>query len=256
MISCLMVTQEKKADMAKQAIRDFNRQSFKDRELIVVQDSSEAFHQDLREFIKEFPEDDIHLYHVEQTTSLGELRNFSVEKAKYSLICQWDDDDLYHPDRIKIQYELLQKDDSDFCFFTDQLHWYKERNLFFWDDWNVEKFPMNLIQGTVLGKKELLGKYPSLGRGEDTPVIVDIAQRGCKISKLENHGYLYIYTYNGDNVWDFNHHAAISEWKRYRLDRLEENKENLIRYLSEYGLPFDKVLMPHDQGVLEIALLK
>ena len=129
-------------------------------------------------------------------------------------------------------------------------------HLFYWDDWNVEDYPMNLIQGTIMGYKEKLGTYPALAAGEDTPVIIDIARRGCKISQLENHGYLYVYTYNGANVWDLEHHAAISQWKRYRLERLEANKDRLSHYLAGYDFPFENIRMPHDNGILEIPLKK
>jgi glycosyltransferase involved in cell wall biosynthesis len=240
--------------MAQQAIRDFQRQTWQDRELIIVQDSSHAFHEELKDYIQQFPEERIRLYFIEKPLSLGELRNISVEKASGSYICQWDDDDRYHPQRLEIQFELLQQEDSDFCFLTDQLHWYQEKNWWFWDDWQVETFPMNLIQGTILGKKELLGEYPALDRGEDTPVIVDIAERGLKISQLKNHGYLYIYTYNGNNVWDYQHHAAISAWKRYGLERLEHNQAVLSQYLAGYRLGINYIIMPHDAGVLKLFI--
>ncbi len=254
MISCLMVTQEKKFELAKQAIQDFHRQTFTQRELVIVHDGCDAFHENLTEVVNAYAGDDINLYREPRTASLGELRNISVEKSSYPLICQWDDDDRYHPQRLQAQYDTLNEEDSDFCLLTDQLHWFKDQNHFYWDDWTVEERPMDLIQGTVLGKKALLGTYPSLGRGEDTPVIVDIAERGCKIARLANHGFLYIYTYNGDNVWGRDHHAAISDWKRFRWQRLEENREALVAYLSGYDFDFDVVLMPHDDGVLKIPI--
>jgi hypothetical protein len=106
----------------------------------------------------------------------------------------------------------------------------------FWDDWNLEPWPMNLIQGTIMGYKEKMGLYLGLDRGEDTPVIVDIEKRQCRISVLENQGYLNIYTYNGGNVWDMDHHVAISRWKRFRKDKLMQFRKQLETFLPGYGL--------------------
>ena len=249
-----MVTQASKLREAERAIRCFGRQTFPERELVIVHDGGSDFETDLQQFAYRYSDVDIRIVSVDPGLALGELRNLSVEAASYPVICQWDDDDLYHPERLAIQYSMLTECDSDFCFLTDQLHWFEQEGWFFWDDWNVETYPMNLIQGTIMGRKDRLGRYPDLPRGEDTPVIVDIARRKLKVATLERRGYLYIYTYNGKNAWDAGHHEAISAWKRMRRGRLERHLPELTRYLSGYEFDFDVVKMPHDNGTVEIRL--
>ena len=61
--------------------------------------------------------------------TLGELRNFSVQLARYPLVCQWDDDDLYHPRRLETQFAYLKIHCADFCFLTDQLHFFEDTNM-------------------------------------------------------------------------------------------------------------------------------
>jgi hypothetical protein len=71
---------------------------------------------------------------------------------------------------------------------------------------------------------------------------------------LKNHGFLYIYTFNGLNVWGLDHHAAISNWKRYDLSRLKQNIATLSYYLSGYQFDFDTINMPHDGGILKVPI--
>ena len=66
MISCLMVTQERKFNLAKAAIRCFHKQSMKERELIIVHDSSADFSVQLQAYIKQYSEDAISIWFLTQ----------------------------------------------------------------------------------------------------------------------------------------------------------------------------------------------
>jgi len=200
--------------------------------------------------VADYPGQRILVHREFGTGTLGILRNVSVDLARGPLVCQWDDDDLYHPLRLAVQFDRLQATRSDFCFFTDQLHWFEQDNLLLWDDWAVEEPPMQFIQGTLMGDKAKLGAYPALERGEDTQALVDMIARGCRLAGLSGHGYLYVYVYNGKNTWDLQHHAAISAAKRVRHDRLMEVLPLLRRHLPNYGWPVKALSLPHDRGVL------
>ncbi len=254
MISCLTVTQEGKLDELRVAVRCFDCQTLDERELVIVHDGGSDFDSDIRELAALHPVSQIKIERVSPGLTLGALRNLSVHFASYELVCQWDDDDLYHPRRLEVQYEELRREDADFCFMTDQLHYFKASGEMYWDDWTVETYPMNLIQGTLMGKKGRLGAYDDLARGEDTSVVVELAKSGCRVAQLVGHGYLYIYVFNGKNAWDYEHHAAISAWKRLPLGRLVEDEAVLRAHLGEYRVPGKIVRMPHEEGSIFIQL--
>lgn len=254
MISCLAVTQPGRLEQLEHSIRSFSRQTYTRRELVIVHDGDDEFQQSLQSTLRRFPGDRFRLVRAEPGTSLGELRNLSVRSARGDLLCQWDDDDLYHPRRLAAQYQRLTESGSDFCFLTDQLHWFQTTDEFFWDDWNVEPYPMNLIQGTLMGRRAMVPEYPALARGEDTPVLQTLFRSGAKLIDLSGSGYLYIYTYSGKNAWDFAHHAAISRWKRLPAAQLEARRGLLVRELKRYDLPLRKVRFPGDDGALVIEL--
>ncbi len=254
MISCLTVTRESRLESLRHSIACFAAQSWAERELIIVHDGDAGFERSVHGILSGYRDIAWTVRGVRGNPPLGALRNAAVALANGAMVCQWDDDDLSHPHRLRVQYERLRAHNGDFCFFTDQLHWFKPQGVLFWDDWNVEPYPMNLIQGTLLGYKEKLRPYPELSRGEDTPVVTGLVQEGHRVVKLGGSGYLYIYVYHGGNAWDFRHHAAISAWKRLRRDRLLANESVLRAHLSAYRLDTDKLVMPYDDGALEIPL--
>ncbi len=255
MISCLTVTQSGRLSELARAISCFLGQTLTPRELVIVHDGDTDFNHAIQKILGSDYNDNLFQVHAAPSgLTLGELRNIAVKLARHPLVCQWDDDDLYHPRRLEIQYAYLKIQNADFCFLTDQLHLFEDDRLLFWDDWNAESPPMNLIQGTLMGNKSLLGQYPALIRGEDTPVVMDLVRRGHKIAALAGMGWIYIYIYTGKNAWDREHHLAISTWKHLPGDRLKAQIALLGARLSEYPTTIGPVSIPCEEHLLELHI--
>jgi glycosyltransferase involved in cell wall biosynthesis len=250
MISCLTVTREARFASLERAVADFERQTWTERELVIVHDGDAAFDARLKALAVSHDAAEIAVHRQAGTQTLGELRNAAVDAARGDVICQWDDDDRYHPRRLELQFAAMRVENSEFCFLTDQLHLFAAERTMYWDDWNLEAHPLNLVQGTLLGSKEALGRYPPLSRGEDTPLILDLLRRGRRITRLRDHGYLDVYVFDGLNAWDYEHHAAISAWKRFGGARLLSLEPMLRARLAEYDPPLGRCVMPYEGGEL------
>jgi len=250
MISCLMVTRPQRFELARFAIADFVAQTHAPRELVVLHDADAAFQAQLEAAA---------IGHVDVRVvchtggTLGRLRNAAVEAARGDYVCQWDDDDRYHPQRLALQWRALQEANADFCFLCDQLHWFPARGEIFWDDWNREAYPMNVVQGTLLGRRERMPAYPDEARGEDTGLLHAILRRGDSIARLRDAGWCYVYVYHGGNAWDAAHHAAIPRAKALRHAALLQRETVLRERLSEYRPGFGAVRFPHEAGELVFA---
>ncbi len=252
MISCLMVTQAARTVLAARAIGDFALQTHRERELIIVHDGDATFDAALSALAAKSGPGSIRVLRVAPGQSLGTLRNLCVGAAGGDYVCQWDDDDRYHPERLALQWRALGNARADFCFLSDQLHWFPARGELFWDDWDREPYPLNFVQGSLLGRRDRMPQYPDLARGEDTAAILEILRRGDSIVRLRDAGWCQIYVCHGGNAWPAAHHAAISDAKRYRLVRLLRNEAELRRRLAEYRPGIGVVRMPHEAGELVI----
>jgi glycosyltransferase involved in cell wall biosynthesis len=254
MISCLTVTREARFASLERAVADFVRQTWAERELVIVHDGDAAFDAKLGTLVASHQGAAITVRREPQGQTLGELRNASIEAARGDIVCQWDDDDRYHPRRLELQFAAMRVENSEFCFLTDQLHLFAADRTMYWDDWNIEVYPLNLVQGTLLGSKTALGHYLPLARGEDTPLILDLLRRGSRITRLREHGYLYVYVFDGKNAWGYDHHATISAWKRFRGARLLALEPMLRARLAEYEPPLGPFVMPYEGGQLVFSV--
>ncbi len=251
-VSALMVTQPERITLAEDAMRCFAAQSYEDRELVVVHDGGTDLDGQLATLAARF-EIDFRIYET-GSAPLGALRNTAVELANGALICQWDDDDFYHPARIAAQVAQLRASDAAACFMTDQLHLFVESGELYWDDWTVEAFPGCFIQGSLLARIEVMPSYPEISRGEDTQIVTDLIASGHRVTALQQMGQLYVYRFTGQNVWSEEHHRQISNWKHLSEAQLRMAIDELRVALREYPVARRSVQIRVGDDHVELTL--
>ncbi len=253
MISCLTVTQPSRLSLVALAVGDFARQTHADSELVMVHEGDEGFDSKLRHIAETHSSHRIHVHAAAAGTSLGALRNLSVQFARGDCICQWDDDDRHHPLRLELQYAALLEQQADFCFpLRSTALGFPQRGELFWDDWEVDPYPLNFVQGTLLGHKAAMPLYPEIARGEDTELVLRMMRAQRAIVRLRDRGWAYIYVYHGANVFPAAHHAAISRLKCYSGARLLARESVLRQRFAEYVPGIGPVTMPWQGGAISL----
>ena len=238
MISCLCITRGDRPGLLSEAVEDFARQTFPDRELVILHDGDEAVHARVGAIVAAHAGASIRIEQTPPGQKLGGLRNTAVARSRGEWICQWDDDDRHHPERLRLQWEHAQSEGAAVNYLVDQLHWFRPDDLLFWDDWSSEPYPMNVIQGTILARRDVMALYPDIARGEDTlqthALLQAEASKAFRVSRLSGSGWCYIYRYHGGNAWDAAHHRAISVVKHMTPARLLPRLALLRDRLKEY----------------------
>jgi len=255
MISCFTVTQEGRLASLARAVADFARQSEPDRELVILHDGNAAFHASVTALARSHDGASIRVVHAPHAPkqTLGTLRNAAVDATRGEYVCQWDDDDRYHPRRLEVQLAALRAARSDASFLGDQLHLFTDAREMYWDDWSAEPYPLDFVPGTLLARREALARYPDQPRGEDTGLVIAMLRQGRTFARVREQGYLYIYVFDGRNSFDHAHHAAISLYHRFRGARLLRLEAPLRRHVTEYDPPLGPFSMPYTGGKLEFA---
>jgi glycosyltransferase involved in cell wall biosynthesis len=107
MVSCVMPTANRKR-WVLQAIHYFQRQTYTNAELVIVDDGTDG----TAEFIAERIRGDSRIRYIAIPAgrTLGAKRNLSVELSRGDLILHWDDDDWMAPHRIASQMEALKRE--------------------------------------------------------------------------------------------------------------------------------------------------
>ena len=241
-ISCLTVTLNRLV-LLKEAIRCFCDQTYPNKELVIVTNGAERYRQAIRRYIDTLATPAIRCVALpEENYTLGRLRNIAVEAADGDLICQWDDDDLYHPERLRIQFEYLQQNNARACLMTDYLAFFRQEREMFWVNWSnrTQDTRHHLLPGTLLMYKDDRFRYPEAGpsafRGEDD-ALIDQMYPVIKVGALREAGYLYVYTYHGKNTFPKDHHTHLAIQSSSTLEFIRQRRQALIQALGYYRLP-------------------
>lgn len=213
MVSCLMVTKDRPA-LARHAVACFQRQTYPNRELIIVDDGASDT---LDAWVRDLADPQIrHLRLPADDRPLGELRNAAVAAATGEYVAGWDDDDLSHPNRLALQVAAARALRADACFLERELMWWpRERR--------IAASCRRVWEGSMLCTRAGMPAYPAERRGEDTPVAFDVARRGRTV--LLDAPFLYVYIFHGANTfeaahWNTHWRAATEQYEGAAYDTL------------------------------------
>ncbi|HVX99740.1 MAG TPA: glycosyltransferase [Pseudorhodoplanes sp.] len=199
LVSCLMVTRDR-FELARFSIASFQRQSWPQRELVVVDGSADDR---LRDWIGGLDDPSIRwLSSRGSGETLGALRNRSIAEARGEVLCIWDDDDLHHPVRLEMSVAAMAAARASLCCLAHEMLWMIEDRkvaVLAQRPWPQE--------GTLVALRSAGLRYPSTARAEDTPAIRDLLLRHQGV--LVNAPELYVYAIHGGNTWDRAHHDRL-----------------------------------------------
>lgn len=218
-----------------QSAASYVSQSYPYRELVIVTDNPRQEDRTaLLDFVAGLRRDDIQCVFVEQKLSLGALRNVSIDCAAGDFLCQWDDDDLSHPERLRAQLEFLSANHLDAALLTENLHVFHEQGWCYWESW-----ARNLSRGhpgTMMVRNGLGVRYPETGpesqREEDIRYL-DELRRKHRVGYFQAPPFYYIYSFHGANTWDLAHHRMLARRTALPREKIEARQGELLRGINE-----------------------
>jgi glycosyltransferase involved in cell wall biosynthesis len=216
LISCLMVAlpAAHRLQGLKRSIADYLRQSWPDRELVVVLNGGDpAVAAAIEAHIAGLGRDDIRIVDPPGALPLGALRNIAKAEARGALVCQWDDDDFHHPERLARQAEALVGSGAEAMCLEQVMQFFTAERLLYCD--NFRMAGETCFPGSILCWTEAPIVYPEEGPsarlGEDTEVILALKARGA-LRTLADWPHLYVYVSHGGNSWNEEHHRSVPRW--------------------------------------------
>lgn len=192
LVSCLMVTRGNPA-LIRSALAAFLAQTWRRKELIIVCDQVMPA---LRDLLRPWAENGVTLVEVPLGLKLGDLRNIAIGHSRGEFICQWDDDDLYDPERIRVSMKVMSDGMVDAVFLTRWLIWWPSKN-------ELVVSESRIWEGSMIARRSVIPVYPSLSRAEDSAVVNWILERNSVA--LVDMPTLYCYRVTGENTWDSSH---------------------------------------------------
>jgi len=231
-ISCLMVTLDR-LSLAKRAILSWAAQTYPERELVIVTDGKPWFRDALERYVAALGLERVRfVYPQDEGLTLGALRNISLDAARGDLVCQWDDDDFSHPERLMMQAGHMIRQNASACCLTDHLQLIEDKRMLCWVDWTMDGAAQDAAQlapGTLMMARDARFRYPEEGQfaraGEDS-VLLTALSRNAPVAPLSGAGYLYLYQYHGRNTFSREHHYRLSSC-RTTVAHLNQNADKI-----------------------------
>lgn len=210
LVSCLMVTRGN-IGLIRSSYDSFKAQTWKHKELLIVCDNVTS---ELRALAGSDPHE-VRLIESPAGSTLGDLRNLSVARSRGDFICQWDDDDLYDPNRISVSLRVLSQASVDAVFLSAWLMWWEARAL-------LAVSPRSVWDGSIFARRSVVPIYPSQAKGEDNFVTNWIC-RNHPVALIEQ-PQLYLYRITGANTWNAQHFERLFRHasKTFQAAEIEE----------------------------------
>jgi glycosyltransferase involved in cell wall biosynthesis len=243
-ISCLTITKLSRIHLLRRCLKSYSWQSFDVnwRELIVVHHDGRRCTNAIKKLLAEY---EIEAKIIEAPVGpLGQLRNLSIEHAAGDILCQWDDDDFFHPDRLKIQSAPFNNADYMATSLSKQLYWFFNTNNLY-----IRSGGKEGIHGTLMFRNDLDLRYdPLMFRGEDTKLIQDILIKDAfGICCINDHPELYVRTFHGLNTWDYDHHHKRLIRQAKDSDWIERHKKQILEWMLVLDIPAVNICNNMDQ---------
>jgi glycosyltransferase involved in cell wall biosynthesis len=204
--------------------------------VIVLDVADPSAAEPVRQILKEYSRDDLRLVLPPSKLRLGALRNLSWEAAKGDIVCQWDDDDMNHPERLACQWNALRGSGKAACYLEQFMQFFPMERLLY--RVNFRPSPDRVAVNTLMAERSLPVFYPESGPeaslGEDTAILQQIRSAGG-FHVLTDDPSLFVYVSHGANTWHQGHHRMLVETMGASEALLRRSEASLRGRLS----PFD-----------------
>ncbi|HEY3732113.1 MAG TPA: glycosyltransferase family A protein [Steroidobacteraceae bacterium] len=240
------------------AITCFQKQTYANVELIIVTDATDpdAPHP-VPALVDSMGAVGVRTAVVGHGMTLGALRNLSVHLSSGAFLCQWDDDDLHHPERVTEQMARLTNSDAKAVLLQDVLQYYPVTKRLWWTNWHATEASAH--PGTLLCSRDADISYPEAGdesrRGEDLAVARRLIAKG-ELATLADQPHLYVYISHGKNTYDMEHHQMLSDRLSVSRGRIVRREFQLRSQLAAFGSALDgaSLVAPNlDGAVFQIS---
>jgi len=251
-IECLMVTLPVSArfTFAQRSIADYCRQTYPNKKLILVLDrGTDTGRRALHDYVASLRRDDIRIVASEDKSNLGKLRNISMENATADIVCQWDDDDRSHPERLEAQAAFLQSTGLEAVYLQDLMQYSASTGALYWTNWRAT--PAGGHPGTLMARRSAALRYPTEGAssklGEDLTLALALKERGG-VGHLADRAHLFVYVSHGKNSWNDEHHRMLINELSISKGLLKKREAAIREGLAPYGFASNTITLTGGNG--------
>ncbi len=253
LVSCLMVTlpTPMRFPFVKRAIAAYCAQTHLPRELVIVLDQGlgEA-KAAISAYVGALGRADIRIVESSGILTLGALRNLSRASARGQVHCQWDDDDLHHPQRVERQLATLAGSGAQAVCLQDVMHFFTATRALYWTNWRAAE--PTVMPATLMCRATAPVRYPEHGPnamlGEDSDVCMQFRRLGGLLP-LADAPNLMVYVNHGANTRSDDFHTMLAERLGVSQGLLRRREAKIREWLQAFDFGAGAVSVQGPNGV-------
>ncbi len=198
-----VITATNKPDYINNIFTNYRRQSYKNKELIIILNNNSM---DIEQLKEKTQSKDIKLFQLDESKFLGDCLNYGVGKSKYPLIAKFDDDDYYSPRYLEEAVNAFGSSGADIVGKQKIYIYLEDTNLIVMTGSRTENgFVEKMVAGgTIIFKQKVFDKvqFKELKTGTDQRFLKNCYNSNYRIYSSSRNNYLYIRHYSkGNHTW-------------------------------------------------------
>lgn len=198
-----ILTCTKRPECIDTLFANYNRQNYKNKELIVLINSKDL---NADEYIAAAKQsDNVRIYSIPDHISLGNCLNNGVYLSRYNFIAKFDDDDYYAPNYLTESMRTLLKTKADIVGKRAHYMYLNGKKLLLLRYYTMANQYVPLVQGaTLLVKRHVFSQiaFPDQTRGECVKFCSDSLAKGFKIYSGSPYNFVAIRRKDSkDHTW-------------------------------------------------------
>ncbi len=193
---------------------NYVRSNYPYTELIIILNDNKLDINDYK--IKSLGLENVRIFQLDESYTLGECLNFGVEKSRYNYISKMDDDDYYGSNYLIDLMNVFKYTDAQVTGKMSHFVYFEDSNTLSIRQHNNENRYVHFLSGnTILFKKEIFEKvkFKKLNCGEDCQFSSDCITAGIKIYSADKYNYIYMkHKYLQDHTWQVSSKGLMKDY--------------------------------------------
>ncbi|MTK13376.1 MAG: glycosyltransferase [Clostridiaceae bacterium] len=173
--------------------KNYTRSNYPYIELIIILNNNKLNINDYK--IKSLGLENVRIFQLDESYTLGECLNFGVEQSRYNYISKMDDDDYYGANYLIDLMNVFNYTDAQVTGKMSHFVYFEATNTLSIREQNNENRYVDFLSGnTILFKKDIFEKvkFKKLNCGEDVQFSTDCITAGIKIYSADKYNYIYM----------------------------------------------------------------
>ncbi|WP_058301101.1 glycosyltransferase [Gorillibacterium timonense] len=224
-----VLTCTKRPECMHALFRNFARQHYKNKELIVILNHRTQRLSDYLAAAK--PYKNIRIYRLPERVSLGRCLNYGVKAAKYGVIAKFDDDDYYAPHYLTESMRTLKGTGADIVGKRAYFMYLRGRRLLLLRYPGMDNRYVSYVAGaTLLFKRHVFRKvaFPNQSLGECVKFCSRSRAKGFKVYAGSKHNFVAIRRKNSQgHTWAISDRALLTG--KVKVLRVRSLTKTIIR---------------------------